>query len=96
MEVIIRPIVTEKMNQQGNLLNKYGFVVRKEASKNQIKREVEKLYNVKVAEINTMIQRGKRVSRYTKSGLLRGRKSSFKKAIVTLKKGQVIDFYSNI
>jgi large subunit ribosomal protein L23 len=51
---------------------------------------------VKVADINTMIQRGKRVSRYTKTGFLRGRKSSYKKAIVTLEKGQVIDFYSNI
>jgi large subunit ribosomal protein L23 len=96
MDVIIRPLVTEKMNQQGNTLNKYGFVVQREATKLQIKREVEKLYNVKVADINTMIQRGKRVSRYTKTGFLRGRKSSYKKAIVTLEKGQVIDFYSNI
>ena len=96
MDVIIRPLVTEKMNQQGNTLNKYGFVVRKEATKLQIKREVEKLYNVKVADINTMIQRGKRYSRYTKTGFIKGRKSSYKKAIVTLEKGQVIDFYSNI
>ncbi len=96
MDIIVRPLVTEKMNQQGNTLNKYGFVVRKEASKQQIKREVEKLYGVKVIEINTMIQRGKRVSRFTKSGLLRGRKSAYKKAIVTLEKGQIIDFYSNI
>ncbi len=96
MDIIIRPLVTEKMNQQGNTLNKYGFVVRKEATKQQIKREVEKLYNVKVTDVNTMIQRGKRVSRYTKAGLLRGKKSSYKKAIVTLEKGQIIDFYSNI
>ncbi len=96
MDIIIRPLVTEKMNQHGNTLNKYGFVVRKEATKQQIKREVEKLYNVKVTDVNTMIQRGKRVSRYTKAGLLRGKKSSYKKAIVTLEKGQIIDFYSNI
>lgn len=96
MDIIIRPLVTEKMNQQGNTLNKYGFVVHKEATKLQIKREIEKLYNVKVADINTIIQRGKRVSRYTKAGILKGRKSSCKKAIVTLEKGQVIDFYSNI
>lgn len=96
MDIIVRPLVTEKMNQQGNTLNKYGFVVRKEATKLQIKREIEKLYGVKVMEINTMIQRGKRVSRFTKSGLSRGRKSAYKKAIVTLEKGQIIDFYSNI
>jgi len=96
MDVIIRPLVTEKMNQQGSTLNKYGFVVRKEATKYQIKREVEALYNVKVTDVNTIIQRGKRVSRYTKAGLLRGKKSSYKKAIVTLEKGQIIDFYSNI
>lgn len=96
MDIIVRPLVTEKMNQQGNTLNKYGFVVRKEATKLQIKREIEKLYGVKVIEINTMIQRGKRIARFTKSGLSRGRKSAYKKAIVTLEKGQIIDFYSNI
>ncbi|MCX7862935.1 MAG: 50S ribosomal protein L23 [Bacteroidales bacterium] len=96
MDIIIRPLVTEKMNQQGNTLNKYGFIVRKEATKYQIKKEVEKLYGVKVLDINTIIQRGKRVTRFTKSGLSRGRKSAYKKAIVTLEKGQVIDFYSNI
>lgn len=96
MDVIIRPLVTEKMNQMGNTLNKYGFMVHKDATKQQIKREVEKLYNVKVVDVNTMIQRGKRVQRYTKTGILRGRKSAYKKAIVTLAEGQVIDFYSNI
>jgi len=96
MDIIVRPLVTEKMNQMGNTLNKYGFMVHKEATKLQIKREVEKLYNVKVADINTIVQRGKRISRYTKTGILKGRKSSYKKAIVTLAEGHKIDFYSNI
>ncbi|NSW45612.1 MAG: 50S ribosomal protein L23 [Bacteroidales bacterium] len=96
MDIIVRPLVTEKMNQMGDTLNKYGFMVHKEATKLQIKREVEKLYNVKVADVNTIVQRGKRVSRYTKAGILKGRKSSYKKAIVTLAEGQKIDFYSNI
>jgi len=96
MDIIVRPLVTEKMNQMGNILNKYGFMVHKEATKLQIKREVEKLYNVKVADVNTIVQRGKRISRYTKTGILKGRKSSYKKAIVTLAEGHKIDFYSNI
>lgn len=75
---------------------KYGFIVRPEASKTQIKREIESLYNVKVEAVNTMRYSGKRVSRYTKSGLIRGQKNAYKKAIVTLKEGQTIDFYSNI
>ncbi|MGQ9846108.1 MAG: 50S ribosomal protein L23 [Bacteroidales bacterium] len=96
MDIIVRPIVTEKMNRQGDTLNKYGFLVRKEATKLQIKREVEKLYDVKVADVNTILQRGKRTSRYTKAGIIKGRKSSYKKAIVTLQEGMKIDFYSNI
>jgi large subunit ribosomal protein L23 len=84
------------MTQQGNTLNKYAFLVRKEATKQQIKNAIEKLYNVKIVDVNTMIQRGKRITRYTKTGILRGRKSFYKKAIVTVEKGQIIDFYSNI
>lgn len=96
MEIIVRPLVTEKMNRQGDTLNKYGFMVHKEATKLQIKREVEKLYDVKVADVNTILQRGKRTLRYTKAGTIKGRKSSYKKAIVTLAEGMKIDFYSNI
>lgn len=96
MDIIVRPLVTEKMNRQGDTLNKYGFMVHKEATKLQIKREVEKLYDVKVADVNTILQRGKRTSRYTKAGVIKGRKSSYKKAIVTLADGMKIDFYSNI
>ncbi len=96
MDIIIRPLVTEKMNRQGDALGKYGFMVHKEASKLQIKHEVEKLYDVKVADVNTILQRGKRTQRFTKAGIMKGRKSAYKKAIVTLAEGQKIDFYSNI
>ena len=75
---------------------KYGFIVRPDANKLEIKKEVEDLYNVIVEKVNTMRYAGKRSSRYTKSGLIRGQKASFKKAIVTLKEGDTIDFYSNI
>lgn len=75
---------------------RYGFIVRPDANKLQIKSEVENLYNVTVLNVNTMRYAGKRSSRYTKAGLIRGQKNAFKKAIVTLKAGDTIDFYSNI
>lgn len=77
-------------------LSKFGFIVRPEADKDQIKKEVESLYNVTVIDVNTCIYSGKRSARYTRAGLIKGQKNSFKKAIVTLKEGDTIDFYSNI
>jgi large subunit ribosomal protein L23 len=96
MKVIIKPIVTEKMTELGEKLNRYGFVVDKRANKLQIKDAVEDLYNVTVTEVNTMVYGGKTKSRYTKSGVITGRTNSYKKAIVTLADGETIDFYSNI
>ncbi|MCD8282966.1 MAG: 50S ribosomal protein L23 [Prevotella sp.] len=97
MGFIIKPLVTEKMThitEKRN--NRYGFVVRPEANKLQIRKEVEDLYKVSVVDVNTMNYAGKRSRRYTKAGLIRGSKIAYKKAIVTLKDGDVIDFYSNI
>ena len=96
MNILIKPIVTEKMTAQGEDFNRYGFVVAKDANKLQIKEAVEELYDVKVAEVNTMRYAGKRKQRYTKSGISVGRTSTYKKAVVTLAEGEVIDFYSNI
>lgn len=96
MDIIIKPIVTEKMTHQGEVLNRYGFVVKKDANKLQIKKAVEEMYNVTVAEVNTMRYAGKKKTRYTKSGIIEGATSSFKKAVVTLADGDKIDFYSNI
>ena len=97
MAFIVKPLVTEKMtNITEKQPNRYGFVVRPEANKLQIKAEVEALYKVSVVDVNTMNYAGKRSSRYTKAGLIRGQKSAFKKAIVTLEEGDMIDFYSNI
>ena len=75
---------------------KYGFLVKPEANKLQIKAEIEARYNVTVEDVNTMNYAGKRSARYTKAGLIKGQKNAFKKAIVTVKEGEVIDFYSNI
>jgi large subunit ribosomal protein L23 len=96
MEILIKPIVTEKMTVQGEKLNRYGFVVDRHANKLQIKTAVEEIYGVKVLDVNTINYHGKRKSRFTKAGLLSGRTNHFKKAIVTLAGEDKIDFYSNI
>ena len=97
MKFIIKPLVTEKMTKiTEKQENRFGFVVRPEANKLQIKKEVEETYKVTVMDVNTARYAGKRSSRYTKAGLVKGQKPAFKKAIVTLKEGDVIDFYSNI
>ena len=96
MEFQIKPIVTEKATSLTEKLNKYTFRVSPDADKKQIKKLVEDLYGVKVVGVNTMVVRGKNKSRYTKSGLLRGKTASYKKAIITVAEGETIDFYSNI
>ncbi len=96
MGIIIKPVVTEKMTALGEKLQRYGFIVQKSANKLQIKKAVEELYGVEVTEVNTMNYNGKTKSRFTKTGQVKGRTSSFKKAIVTLAEGETIDFYSNI
>ena len=96
MAYIIKPLVTEKMTGITEKQNKFGFIVRPDANKIEIKKEVEAQYNVTVTDVNTCIYAGKNKSRYTRSGRLKGRTNAFKKAIVTLKEGDVIDFYSNI
>ena len=96
MGVLIKPIVTEKMTNITDRFNRFGFIVRPEANKLVIKKEIEALYNVTVVDVNTMNYAGKNKSRYTKAGLVKGRTNAVKKAIVTLKDGDTIDFYSNI
>ena len=96
MDIILKPIVTEKMNLKGESLKQYGFVVDKRANKVQIKKAVEELYGVTVESVNTMRYAGKQKSRFTKTGLITGKKNTLKKAVVTLKEGETIDFYSNI
>ena len=96
MGILIKPIVTEKLTVQGEKLNRYGFIVDREANKLQIKAAVEQIYNVTVAEVNTVNYHGKRKSRYTKAGMLTGRTNHYKKAYVTLAGEDKIDFYANI
>ena len=96
MAIMVKPLVTEKMTAITEKQNKFGFIVRPDANKIEIKKEVEALYNVNVVAVNTCKYAGKSKSRYTRAGLIRGRKNAYKKAIVTLKEGETIDFYSNI
>jgi large subunit ribosomal protein L23 len=96
MEILIKPIVTEKMTGQTESLNRYGFIVNRNANKLQIKKAIEGLYNVSVESVNTLIHGGKRKSRFTKAGVISGSTGKSKKAIVTIAKGESIDFYSNI
>ncbi len=96
MGVLIKPLVTEKMTGITDKLNRFGFIVRPEANKLVIKKEIEAMYNVIVVDVNTMNYDGKNKSRYTKAGFVKGRTIAVKKAIVTLKEGDTIDFYSNI
>jgi len=96
IDILLRPLVTEKITQMGEKFNRYGFLVDKNANKIEIKKAVERMYGVAVESINTIRYSGKRKWRYTKAGILEGRTPAFKKAIVTLAKGDKIDFYSNI
>ena len=96
MIVLKQPIITEKMSKLWEKLGHYGFIVDDKANKVQIRQAIEKMYNVTVEKVNTMRVPGKMRMRYTKSGMSKGSTGSYKKAIITLKKGETIDFYSNI
>lgn len=95
MSVLKKPLVTEKASAQ-NENGKYGFLVSKGANKIQIRQEIEKIYGVKVVDVNTMNYRGKQKYRYTKTRIVSGKKSDYKKAIVTVAEGEVIDFYGSV
>jgi large subunit ribosomal protein L23 len=96
MEIIIRPIVTEKMTKLTEKQHKYGFIVAKNANKLQIKLAIEKMYPVSVEAVNTLVVPAKSVKRFTKKGFTSGRKPGYKKAYVTVGKNDVIDYYGNV
>lgn len=96
MSVLKKPLITEKSTRLSEKLNQYGFVVAKDATKPEIKKAIENMYGVSVTNISTAIYAGKTKSRFTKRGLFAGRRAAYKKAFVTLKEGQKIDFFANI
>ena len=95
-EVLIKPILSEKINQQTEKMNRYAFVVNRKANKLEIKKAVEEFYGVQVDNVNTTIIPGKAKSRNTKAGVVSGRKSAKKKAYVTIVSGETIDLYGTV
>ena len=96
MSVLIKPIITEKMTSDSELYNRYGFIVDPNANKLQIKEAVETAYGVSVKKVRTMNYGPSRRTRFTKTGVQHGKTNAFKKAIVDVEDGDVIDFYSNL
>lgn len=95
-QVLIKPIISEKSETLSGDLNQYSFMVERKCNKIEIRKAVEKTYSVNVSAVNTMVMPGKSKTRNTKSGVLKGRVSSYKKAIVTLADGEEIDFFGDI
>lgn len=91
-DVIVKPLITEKISADSDANNRYGFVVSLKANKNQIKNAVESFYDVKVVSIKTAVIPGKtkRTSKSVKKA------SSYKKALVQLAQGQKIEFFKGI
>ncbi|MFZ4630236.1 MAG: 50S ribosomal protein L23 [Bacteroidia bacterium] len=96
MEILKKPVVTEKMTLLTEKHQQYAFRVDRRANKIQIRTAVESMYGVTVESVNTMRYAGDARSRSTKAGIQRGRTDSFKKAIVTLKAGDSIDYYAGL
>ena len=96
--ILYKPLITEKTEilSENEDTPKYTFLVNKSANKIEIAKAVEDMFNVRVKSVNTMIMPAKAKSRMTKSGILKGRVSAYKKAIVTLPQGEVIDFYGEV
>jgi len=95
-DILVKPILTEKANAQQEKLKRYTFKVGRKANKLEIKKAVEEFYGVSVVDVNTVVVPGKNKTRFTKAGFLKGVKSSYKKAYVTVAEGDSIDLYSNI
>ena len=95
-QILIKPVITEKADALSDKLGKYTFVVNKDANKIEIKNAVAEMYNVEVAKVNTMIMPSKAKSRNTKTGVIKGSVSGYKKAVITLAPGETINFFGDI
>lgn len=95
-EVLVKPILTEKANSQQEKMRRFVFKVSRKANKLEIKKAVEEFYGVSVINVNTSVVPGKSKTRFTKAGYIEGRKSAYKKAMVTVAEGETIDLYGAI
>lgn len=96
MNILIKPIITEKATADADLNNRYGFQVNPKANKVEIKKAVEATYGVSVQKVRTMNVRPDRRVRHTKTGVQTGKTNAVKKAIVQVAEGDTIDFYNNL
>lgn len=96
MDILIKPILTEKATDESELRNSYTFIVSKDANKIQIKKAIEESYGVSVIKVRTMIYGAKSVTKYTKRGIQSSKKGAYKKAIVKISEGDRIDFFANL
>ena len=96
MNVIIKPIITEKATSNSELNNCFTFLVNIKANKIQIKKEVESIYGVSVDKVRTLNYGPLRKTKYTKTGIQNGKRNAKKKAVIQLVEGDTIDFYSNL
>jgi large subunit ribosomal protein L23 len=96
IDILIKPILTEKANKQQDTLRRYAFKVDRKANKLEIKLAVEAFYGVHVTDVNTVVVPGKTKNRFTKGGFISGVKPAFKKAYVTVAEGETIDLYGTI
>lgn len=94
--ILIKPLITEKAEMLSEEKNQFSFIVDKRANKIEIRNAVEGMYSVNVQAVNTLIMPAKQKNRSTRSGVLKGRKSAFKKAIVTLADGETIDHFGDL
>jgi large subunit ribosomal protein L23 len=94
--VLIKPVLSEKVNKLTEKFNRYTFIVYRKANKLEIKKAVEEFYGIQVREVNTLVMPSKAKTRNTKAGVISGRKPAKKKAIVTVAEGETIDLYGNI
>ncbi len=95
-KVLIRPLVTEKMTQITEKINKYGFVVDVNSNKIEIAKAIKERFNVDVVSVNTVKYKGKTKTQFTKKGRFEGKTPQFKKAYVSLKEGQTIDLFGEV
>jgi len=94
--VLIKPVISEKAETLSGTMNHYSFIVSKDANKIEIRKAVEAMYSVNVSSVNTLTMAGKSKTRNTRSGVLKGKMSSYKKAVVKLAAGEEIDFFGEV
>ena len=96
MNILIKPIITEKATKDAEDSNVFTFEVHPQANKVEIKKAVEATYGISVEKVRTINVRPDRKTRFTKTGVQTGKTKAYKKAMVQVAEGDTIDFYSNI